>query len=191
MPSTIRLNSGVPSNAPIALVLPGAGYTVQAPLLYWSALALTEAGWDVWSVDWHADIRAAGRQDPARFVKDALVQAIRELPSAPSAVIGKSVGSFALPFFLEHNVRGAWLTPILTDPRVAAAAQRASTRHLFVGGTADPLWRPEGTLPTSPNVIEVPEGNHSLEIPGAGWHRSAAAQLDVVRDIVAHLTDTR
>jgi hypothetical protein len=156
-------------------------------LLYWPTLALTEAGWDVWSVDWHAEISESTLDDPAHFVEQALFQALPELPSAPTVVIGKSLGTFALPYFVDRDVRAAWLTPILTDPRVGEAAHRATADHLFVGGTADSSWIPRGTLGSYSTIVEMPAANHSLEGTETGWQSSAAAQIDVLDRVVSHL----
>lgn len=187
MPQIERLNSKPLKTAPVALVLPGAGYTVQAPLLYWPVLALTQAGWDVWSVNWHNDVKGPAPRDIAEFVEDAVVQALAELPDAPAAVIGKSLGTYALPYFVECNVRAAWLTPILTDSRIAQAARSASERHLFVGGAADPTWRPEEILNAHTETIE--SGNHSLETTETGWRNSALEQLDMLRRLVDHVIE--
>ena len=94
---SIRREHSNNSGARVALILPGAGYTVQAPLLYWPILALTEAGWDVWSVDWHADVDDAARQDMQGFVESALATAEDALPAPPGLVLAKSLGTFALP----------------------------------------------------------------------------------------------
>lgn len=188
MPQIERLTSKPSRTAPVALVLPGAGYTVQAPLLYWPVLALTQAGWDVWSVDWHADVKGPAPRDIAQFVEDAVAQALAEIPDAPAAVIGKSLGTYALPYFVDWKVRAAWLTPILTDPRIAQAACGASDRHLFVGGTADPTWRPEGVLNPHSETITVESGNHSLEMTETGWRSSAFDQIEVLRRLVDHVT---
>jgi hypothetical protein len=187
MPQIERLNSKPPRTAPVALVLPGAGYTVQAPLLYWPVLALTQAGWDVWSVNWHNDVKGPAPRDVGQFVEDAVVQALAELPDAPAAVIGKSLGTFALPYFVDSKVRAAWLTPILTDSRIAQAARGASKRHLFVGGAADPTWRREGILNSHTETITVESGNHSLETTETGWRNSALEQLEMLRKLVDHV----
>jgi len=187
MPQIERLNSKPSRTAPVALVLPGAGYTVQAPLLYWPVLALTQAGWDVWSVNWHDDVKGPAPRDIAQFVEDAVVQALAELPDAPAAVIGKSLGTYALPYFVDREVWAAWLTPNLTDSRIAQAARSASRRHLFVGGTADPTWRPEGILNSRAETISVESGNHSLETAETGWQNSALEQLEMLRRLVDHV----
>jgi len=35
----------------VAVILPGARYTAQAPLLYWASVILEERGWHVHRVD--------------------------------------------------------------------------------------------------------------------------------------------
>lgn len=71
-------------------------YTVLGPLLYWPVLALTQAGWDVWSIDWHADVQGPPPKDTGQFVEDAVSQALHEMPDAPTAGVGKSLGTYAL-----------------------------------------------------------------------------------------------
>jgi hypothetical protein len=46
VPSTTA-STGLGPASPVALVLPGAGYTAQAPLLSWSVALLAERGWHV------------------------------------------------------------------------------------------------------------------------------------------------
>lgn len=190
--STIeRLGGESAAGASVALVLPGAGYTVQAPLLNWPVLALKRAGWDVWTINWHADINESVQRDIPGFVNAALAQAATELPDAPKLVIGKSLGTYALPYFVDRNVRAAWLTPILTVPEIADALRSASEQHLAVGGTSDPSWRPETVENTRARIISVPSANHSLERPDAGWRDSAVNQLDVSDQVIAHLLAAR
>lgn len=172
----------------VALILPGAGYTAQAPLLYWPILALAEAGWDVWSVDWHADIDEAARQDMQGFVESALASAEEALPAPPELVVAKSLGTFALPHFAQQDVRAVWLTPILTDPVVADALARVNPgRHLAIGGTADPSWRPDLIGTTSARLVTVEAANHSLELKSKPWRESAESQLTIIDQVVTHL----
>ena len=172
----------------VALILPGAGYTVQAPLLHWPMLALAEAGWDVWSIDWHADVDDAARQDMRGFVESALATAEAALPAPPELVLAKSLGTFALPHFAQQDVRGVWLTPILSDPGVADALARVSPeRHLAVGGTADPSWRPDLVGATSARLVSVEAANHSLELKSKPWRESAETQRTIIDQVVTHL----
>ena len=176
------------SGAPVALVLPGASYTVQAPLLYWPVLALAEAGWDVWGVDWHSDIDLVPPGDMLAYIETAVQQAEDSLPADPEIVIAKSLGTYALPHFAKRQVLAAWLTPILSDPVVAGALSEVSSgQHLAVGGTADPLWRPDLLSETKARLVSVESANHRLEIAGAGWRESADAQRRIIDCVIDHL----
>jgi hypothetical protein len=151
---------------------------------------MTRAGWDVWSINWHADVKGPAPRDTQQFVEEAVSQARREMPFAPSAVVGKSFGTHALPYFLDWGIPAAWITPILTDVRIAEAARKASAKHLFVGGTADSTWR-EDFLNSQAEKIVVEDGNHSLEVSDTGWHHSASVQLKVLRRLIDHLNLSR
>lgn len=191
MPLIERLTNDVAVDAPVALVLPGAGYTTQAPLLYWPILSLANAGWQVWSINWHADINESVRADLPRFVEDALARADEAMSSAPGVVIGKSLGTYALPYFVDRDVRAAWLTPILTVPTIADAARAASNQHLLVGGTADPSWDTDAIRGTQARIVSMAAGNHGLEKQDAGWRESAANQLEVLQEVITHITVAR
>jgi hypothetical protein len=190
MVSIRRLNVANTVGSRVALILPGAGYTAQAPLLYWSTRALADAGWDVWGIDWHSDIDGTVRQDMQGFVESALAQAEGVLPNPPELVVAKSFGTFALPFFEDRDVRAAWLTPILTDS-VVSEALAGVTRgaHLGIGGTADPAWRPDLVGETRAQLVTVAGANHSLEVPSANWWQASEGTSKIVDQVVAHLLD--
>ncbi|MCU1403865.1 MAG: hypothetical protein JWQ43_168 [Glaciihabitans sp.] len=188
MVNVLRERSNGASDARVALILPGAGYTTQAPLLYWPILALAEAGWEVWSIDWHADIDDATHQDMQGFVESALATAEVTLPAPPELVLAKSLGTFALPYLAHRDVRAVWLTPILTDPVVADALARVTSgRHLAVGGSADPSWRPDLISNASARLVTIEAADHRLEVTSTQWRQSAEVQLTVVDQVVAHL----
>ncbi|WP_350353360.1 hypothetical protein ABS642_10840 [Microbacterium sp. A8/3-1] len=174
----------------VALVLPGAGYTAQAPLLYWPLRALTQAGWDVWGIDWHSDIDETTFRDVQGFVEEALARADEVLPKAPQVVLAKSFGTFGLPYFAHRDVRAAWLTPILTDPVVADALANVSAgAHLGVGGTADPAWRPDLVGNTGARLVTVKDADHGLEETTAPWREASARQLGIIGKVVGHLLE--
>jgi hypothetical protein len=150
--------------APVATLLPGRGYGPQAPLLYYARLLLRSRGWAIRTVRWervpaldladHAAVRALAGEvlatsDPARDV-----------------VIGKSIGSLALPAAAERGVAGIWLTPLLAVEDVRRAAARSAGTALLIGGTADPYWDGGAATATGAAVFEVPGADHSLERPG-------------------------
>lgn len=185
--SLLHVTPSAAPHAPVVLVLPGSGYTVQAPLLYWTTRALDQAGWDVWAVDWHDAAPGLRAEDADEFVAECVAEAIAGLPRPPAAIVAKSLGTLSLPRFVTTDVRAVWFTPILTNDCVGRAAAQASAAHLLVGGSADPAWRPELLDETVAVVRTVPDADHGMELTDAAWHESAARQLELVADAVAHL----
>lgn len=184
MSSFVRAQSTA-DNPPVAVILPGVGYTAMGPLLYWCAELLAQEGWHVQGVEWTVDAQALS--DPHSFVERAVAEAFKDAPpSSRQLVVAKSFGCFALPWARRNDIPGIWLTPVLTDEDVRKALIEASPADIAVGGTADPVWLPEEIMATAANVISVPNANHSLIIPG-DWRASHDAQRSVFVSIATHL----
>jgi hypothetical protein len=155
-------------DAPVTVILPGSGYTVQAPLLYWGAEILRAGGWRVLAVSWAPDDLLL--DDPRGFVEAEAETAFAAAPAATTRlVLAKSLGTFAAPWALAQGIAGLWLTPVLTVPVVSEALRVGATaRDLIVGGTADAFWHPETIRGTAASILEIPEASHSLAVPGNG-----------------------
>ena len=149
---------------PVATLLPGRGYGAQAPLLYYARLLLRSRGWAVRTVDWEKapGLDPADHAAVAAFAREVLATA----DPAQDLVVGKSLGSLALPAAAERGVPGIWLTPLLGIEDVRRAAARAAASTLLIGGTADPYWDGAAAAATGAAVFEVPGVDHSLERPG-------------------------
>jgi len=165
-----------------AVLLPGRGYTAQAPLLFWSGLVLAEAGWDVVAVEWTGD---AADDDPAAFVDHAWSELTSALGSDPRLVVAKSLGTFAAPRAVAAGIPGVWLTPLVAHEPVANALTAASEHHLVVAGTADSAWVADRIAGTRAVVVEIDRADHGLLIPG-DWGASYDAQRGVFARIAAH-----
>jgi hypothetical protein len=150
--------------APVATLLPGRGYGSQAPLLYYTRLLLRSRGWSVRTLHWE---RVPGL-DPAdqAGVRAVAADLLATADPARDLVIGKSLGSLALPAAADRGISGIWLTPLLGVEDVRRAAARAAAHTLLVGGTADPYWDAAAAGATGAAVFEVPGADHSLERPG-------------------------
>ena len=169
----------------VAVLLPGSGYTVQAPLLSWCAAMLVELGWHVQAVEWTVTDEA--REHPEAFVERAVELAFAEAPEGDDRlVVGKSFGTFALPWAVRHEIPGIWLTPVLTEPALVRALDAAGATHLAVGGDQDPLWRPESVPTTGARLVTVPGGDHGLTVE-AGWRDSIDAQTTVFEQVAEHV----
>lgn len=151
-------------DAPVATLLPGRGYGPQAPLLYYTRLLLRSRGWSVRTLHWE---RVPGF-DPAdhAVVRAAAADVLATADPARDLVIGKSLGSLALPAAAERGMPGIWLSPLLGVEDVRRATARAAGRTLLIGGTADPYWDAAAAGATGAAVLEVPGADHSLERPG-------------------------
>ncbi|WP_263089458.1 hypothetical protein [Curtobacterium sp. RIT-PI-V] len=171
---------------PLVLVLAGAGYGQQAPLLWWTSEIAAAAGCEVVPPRWHVD-DAAG-VDPVGFVETAVASALGD--RLPDLVVAKSFGCFALPWALRNDVPGVWLTPVLTHDDVAAALARATDAHDAIGGGDDTMWRPERASGTRARLRTVAGTDHSLQVPG-DWRRSQRLQADVFDVVERRITALR
>ena len=169
-----------------ALILPGSNYTAQAPLLWYAEEVLGIRGWTTEALVWN------GTPESRKEVRMAYDMVLRQRTAVESGatylVVGKSLGTLALPTAADLEVPGVWLTPLLSEQQ-AESELRASIRDLsalnipslFVGGTADPAW--DGDLARSGGtVLEVPGATHRLEIPG-DWRASLTIMADVASTI--------
>jgi hypothetical protein len=170
-----------------ALVLPGVGYTVDHPLLYWACHVLAAAGWQITLARW--DVDAAARAEGHAFVERA-VEALDEAapPAAQTLVVAKSFGTHAARWASARSLPGVWLTPILTEPTVVDALTSSSAPGLLVGGTDDGLWRGDRARATGKQVLEIPDADHALHVAG-DWRRSVRALEQCLQSIEEFAAD--
>jgi hypothetical protein len=174
-----------PAHTPLVLVLAGAGYGQQAPLLWWTAAIARQSGCETVAPAWTVD--DAAQTDPVGFVEQHVEAALGG--RRPDLVVAKSFGCAALPWAIANDTPGVWLTPVLTDDAVRNALAAASEVHVAIGGSADPLWRPERVPQTRARLQTLDGADHALEVRG-DWRRSQRLQaevLSVVEERVAAL----
>ncbi|QDW30884.1 hypothetical protein FFF93_014705 [Arthrobacter sp. KBS0702] len=157
----------------VAAVLPGAGYKVEAPLLYWPAEMLKDRGWHVRAVRWTNDEPG---DDPHGFAARAVEQAFAEAPAAGQRlIVAKSFGTFAMPWADAANVPAIWLTPILTDDVIRRTLSETSKSDLLIGGERDKFWVTAGLTESAATFVEIHDADHSLQVPN-DWRASQAVQ---------------
>lgn len=166
-----------PTNPCHAVLLPGANYGPDGPLLMYAARAAAARGARVSSVSWQrresegSDV-ASGVAAQVAPVLDRLAA---EVPGATPLLIGKSLGTCAATLAAERGLPAIWLTPLLTVDVVVDAMRRAMAPCLLVGGTADRLWDGPVARELSPHVLEVESADHGMFVPGP-----LAASADVL-----------
>jgi predicted alpha/beta-hydrolase family hydrolase len=166
--------------APILAVLfPGLNYTCDMPLLFYPLKLLLARGAEALQV--RADYtvpayRSLPPEERATWLAAdarAVVQTARlQGEYAHLVLVGKSIGTIALASLvsLEPQAVTIWLTPLLRNPLITAAAEQNRAAALFVAGTADDLYdavalqRIQAATQAEAELIEG--GDHSLEIEG-------------------------
>jgi hypothetical protein len=159
------------------VLLPGAWYPTQAPLLWFAREVALARGLGVLEV---RDELAAATDDPFAWARDRAEQALDFEPSPRLLVVGKSLASAAAGTVADRRLAALWLTPLLDRETVLDGLARASAPTILVGGTADPTWRP-AALAHNPTLelIELEGLDHSLQVPG-----DPRASLEALRQVV-------
>ncbi|MFJ4029999.1 hypothetical protein ACIPWF_21890 [Paenarthrobacter sp. NPDC089989] len=165
----------------VAVLLPGSGYPVEGPVLFWVGEMLAALGWHVQAVRWTPEDKP--HHDPHLLVAQAAEQAFADSPVASQRlIVAKSLSTLAIPWAEETRTPGVWLTPLLTDERVRNTIIRSAKNDLFIGGSKDELW--DGGHRGEPNgtFLEVAGADHSLQV-GNDWRASQEAQAMVFEKI--------
>ena len=151
------------------ILVPGLGYTTQAPLLDLADAALSDRRCDVEHIAWVVPDGLL-QVGPEPFVRAHLTAALHRLqqadPQRSVVVIAKSLGSYAAALVAERGLPAVWLTPVLTDESVVDSIAASSAPALLIGGTADRLWVPEAAEATGKQTLTILDGSHSLRVPG-------------------------
>jgi len=167
----------------LAVLLPGVGYTVHMPLLYYPMLELVARGADVLRIETiyvkQSGFEELAPADRARWVfADAIAAcsvALAQRPYEHITLVGKSLGTMTMGYLLTAearltHARAIWLTPLLWNDVLRSQIQQTSPRSLFVVGTADPHYNPvflsEMVKATGGESVVIDDANHSLEIKG-------------------------
>ena len=166
------------NNGRTAVLLPGTNYSPNHPVLYYARQVLLVHGWSVEEVWWKPEDRASD-EAVIRRVKSVLDAVSDKSP----LVIGKSLGSVALPLVVQRECPAIWLTPVLNRPQLIAALKSVTRKTLLVGGTADNFWNGDVARASGQQVLEIPGANHDLEISG-----NPLASVGILNDLVAAMT---
>lgn len=168
-----------------ALLLPGANYNVRLHGLFWPTLTLLDHGWRITRAEWDGDEWSDDRDG---FISDVVQRLDAEAAPAPrTIVVGKSMGSLAIPWAAERGLHGIWLTPLLQLDHVRTALAQAP-HSLLVGGTADESWTPDATCGERHALVEIEGMNHGMFV-GNRWRPSFAAMTRILESIEAFLRE--
>lgn len=145
----------------MAALFPGRQYTPDRPLLYFAREVFLAHGWSVEEVWWDAEDLITDESLQARVKRE-----LEQVADRDPVVLGKSVGTLAVPLVSELNLPAIWLTPLFDRPELVSALNSVKSKTLLVGGTDDEFWDSAVAKATGLQILELPGGDHNLEIAG-------------------------
>jgi len=173
--------------APWVVLLPGAAYSAQAPLLWFARRAALDAGRNVLAV-----VDTYDRElDALAWVEQRTHAALaftHDRDPRP-ALITKSLTSLASSIAARDRLPAVWLTPLIAAGHeltgtVVTGLQAAAAPRLLIGGTADPSW--DGTVARSfrdAEILELDGADHGLEVADLA---ASAANLATIAAAIRH-----
>lgn len=131
----------------LAIVYPGYAYSCDGPLLWYPTRILLSLGADVLWVEYPYDTLPEWESSEDRMewlFEDsaaALRSAVKRRTYGRITLIGKSLGTIAMGKILASgaaaDVRGVWMTPVLTNPDLRQVLKEARNPSLVIIGSAD------------------------------------------------------
>jgi hypothetical protein len=180
----------------LVIVLPGAGYTTQAPLLYYTTGLFYNKGFDVLHINYtfsRQEISDLNERDFARDIQLTIDNAIKDKKYSNYFVVAKSIGTKALSYLLENTIfkdaRIVWLTPLLQNDNVFNAMVNSDHKGLCIFGEKDSfcfiLERFEKLKDNQNLILKVVEGgNHSLELD-----KDPMNSIEMVKTVISYINE--
>ncbi|WP_250886851.1 alpha/beta hydrolase [Bacillus sp. SM2101] len=179
----------------LVIVLPGAGYTTQAPLLHFTTGLFYTKGFDVLHINYtfsSQEMSDLSEIDFAKGVQVAIDNAIKNKTYSNCYVVAKSIGTIALSYLLENkmlkDVKVIWLTPLLQRDDVFNKMVNSDNKGFCIIGDKDSCFIVERfeKLKNNPNLIlkVVEGGNHSLELDG-----EPIKSIEVLKHIISDIDE--
>jgi hypothetical protein len=180
----------------LVIILPGAGYTTHAPLLYYTTGVFYKKGFDVLHLNYtfsREEISALDEREFARDVQLTIDNAIKEKKYSHYYIVAKSIGTKALSYILEHTIfnsaKVVWLTPLLQNDAVFHAMVNSKNKGLCIFGESDHVCfiveRYE-KLKNNQNLLlkVVNAGNHNLELD-----HEPMESIELLKNVISDIND--
>ncbi|WP_212987076.1 alpha/beta hydrolase [Actinoplanes auranticolor] len=155
------------------VLVPGAAYPTQAPLLDLADAVLADRQCAVEHITWAvpSGLLQIGPEPFVRAHVTAGLHRVQEAePRGSVVVIAKSLGSYAAALVAERGLPAVWLTPVLTDESIVESITASPAPALLIGGSADQLWVRAAAEATGKQTLTIPGADHSLRVPGPVRH---------------------
>ena len=179
----------------LVIVLPGAGYTTQAPLLHFTTGLFYTNGFDVLHINYsfnREEMAALSEEDFTKNVQRAIDNAIKNKEYRNYYIVAKSIGTIALSYLQQNttfdNAKLIWLTPLLQRDDVFNAMFSSNKKGLCLIGDKDTCFIEDRyeKLKTNQHLqFKLVEGaNHSLELDG-----EPIESIETVKSVISAIND--
>jgi hypothetical protein len=177
----------------LAIILPGVGYTAQAPLLHYSSDVFLKKECDVLKVNYRYPKEVFSALTDEEFTSDVQLvidTATKEHTYSKLIFVAKSIGTIALSHLLHktayQNAHTIWLTPLLKNNHIYTSLLEKTTTGLCIIGDKDPHYDPKKLeeIKSNKNIsLSVVEGgNHSLE-----YEDNVMGSIDILKQIIVKI----
>ncbi|MDP4146558.1 MAG: alpha/beta hydrolase [Bacillota bacterium] len=179
----------------LTIILPGAGYTTQAPLLHYTTGIMFKKGSDVLLVNYNysQEVLSSLSEDEITSDVQAVIETIlKDNDYTDFTIVAKSIGTIAMTYLLKnpnyHSAKAIWLTPLLQRNDVYNALLNNKNKALCIIGDKDPCYiyekfeeiKKNNQLNT--NLIEGV--NHSLE-----FKSDIFKSIEVLKDVMIKIDE--
>jgi hypothetical protein len=185
----------------LAVVLPGAGYTTESPVLYYSRRTLWNAGWDLLCINYnylenHEFLSATEDVQDRWFQADSrgVARAIDSLKDYEEVMlIGKSLGTTAMMNITKSSLdlpikRLIWITPGTSASDIYNMLSKTNISSLVLVGSEDrhfkSAYRDQIADNKKIHVVEYAGADHSLENA-----TNIEQSLDTLKAICSEIAD--
>lgn len=184
----------------LAVMLPGKGYTTQAPLFHYSTGLYLNKGYDVLHIDYnynHPEYEVMERDEfsihISRDVNTVINKVLTEQSPYPNLiVIGKSLGTIALSTLVNRpeftNAKLIWLTPLLQLDYVFERIMASSQQGFCVIGSRDPFYIKDRfeNIENKKNLktMLLRGADHSLNLP-----ESPVDSIDLLKKVMVSISE--
>ena len=183
----------------LVIMLPGAGYSAQAPLFHYSTGVFLNKSSDVLQVNYSYndkfydnfsidEISDAIKHD----VRGVIDQVLNDRSYESFCLIGKSLGTIAMSSELKRNIfkeaKAVWLTPLIKREDVFEAMVKAENRGLCFIGDNDQHYNAERyeQIVQNTNIVSTlfPNVNHGLQ-----YENDPVTSIDVLKSVIKEINE--
>jgi hypothetical protein len=179
----------------LAIVLPGAGYTTQAPLLHYTTGLFYNKGFDILHVNYKynsQELSALSEEDFTNNIQLVIDKATKNKEYDNCYLVAKSIGTITLSYLLSNlmfkDAKIVWLTPLLQRDDVFKAMLKSNNKGLCIIGDKDSCFIEERMEKLKKNYslkIKVVEGgDHSLEL-----NEEPLESINVLKRVILDISD--